>query len=324
LAFGVGDDTQFGQIARRLQLRPPETEFEHGVRRFGYFLIEVTLLLVVAIFAINVFFHRPVIESLLFSGYMGDGINDATALHAADVGISVDQAVDVAKEAADIVLWKHDLSVLADGVREGRRSFANTMKYVFMATSANFGNMFSMAGATLVLPFLPMLPVQILLNNLLYDVSELPIPADGVDPDDLMRPRRWDMGFVRNFMLVVGPISSVFDFVTFYVLLRVFAARETLFQTGWFVESIATQVLVIFVIRTRLHPLRSRPTPLLVWTSLGVVATAITLTFLPAAGHIGFVPLPAGFLPVLAALAASYLLAVEGAKRWFYRRFAPP
>jgi Mg2+-importing ATPase len=253
-------------------------------------------------------------------GYLGDGINDAPALHSADVGISVHSAVDAAREAASLIMLERDLAVLHDGVVEGRRTFANVMKYIMMGTSSNFGNMFSMAGATLFLPFLPMLPAQILLNNLLYDVSELPIPVDHVDAEDVARPRRWDMGFVKTFMLAIGPISSVFDFVTFYVLLRVFAADAALFHTGWFVESVATQVLVIFVIRTRWRPLRSRPAPLLVLTSLVVVAAAIALPFLPLAAPLGFVPLPVGFLPVLAGLAVLYLVTVEGAKRWFYRR----
>jgi Mg2+-importing ATPase len=257
-------------------------------------------------------------------GYLGDGINDAPPLHSADVGISVDGAVDVAREAATLIMLEPDLGVLHDGVMEGRRTFANVMKYIMMGTSSNFGNMFSMAGATLLLPFLPMLPVQILLNNLLYDLSELPIPADSVDPEEVARPRRWDMGFVRAFMLTIGPVSSVFDFITFYVLLRVFAAHAGLFHTGWFVESLATQVLVIFVIRTRGHPMRSRPAPLLVATSLAVVVAAIVLPFLPVAGRLGFVPLPPGFLPVLAVLAFLYLVAVEGLKRWFYRRMMPP
>ncbi|MDQ7858538.1 MAG: magnesium-translocating P-type ATPase [Armatimonadota bacterium] len=252
-------------------------------------------------------------------GYLGDGINDAPPLHSADVGISVSSAVDVAREAASLIMLESDLRVLHDGVMEGRRTFANVMKYIMMGTSSNFGNMFSMAGATLVLPFLPMLPVQILLNNLLYDISELPIPADSVDPEDVARPRRWDMGFVRSFMLTIGPISSVFDFATFYVLLRVFAAHEGLFHTGWFVESLVTQTLVIFVIRTRGHPLRSRPAPWLALTSVAVIALAVALPYLPVAGRLGFVPLPPTFLLILAALAALYLAAVETVKRRFYR-----
>jgi P-type Mg2+ transporter len=176
-----------------------------------------------------------------------------------------------------------------------------------------------MAGGTLVLPFLPMLPVQILVNNFLYDISEIPIPTDTVDAEFLERPRHWSMSTIRNFMLVVGPISSVFDFLTFWVMLRVFHAGEALFHTGWFVESLATQVLVIFVIRTRGNPLRSRPSPILIATSLAVVALATVLPFTGAGAWLGFVPLPAGFFAILAAMAGVYLIMVEGAKRWFYR-----
>jgi Mg2+-importing ATPase len=255
-------------------------------------------------------------------GYLGDGINDAPSLHSADVGLSVDSAVDVAKEAAALILLEHDLGVLHDGVLEGRRTFGNIMKYIMMGTSSNFGNMFSMAGASLVLPFLPMLPMQILLNNFLYDVSEIPIPLDSVDADYLSRPRHWDMHFIRNFMMIVGPVSSLFDFLTFFILLRVLHAGEALFHTGWFVESLATQVLVIFIIRTRGNPLRSRPSPVLAVTSLVVVAVAILLPVTPLGAHLGFVPPPPTFFPILAAMVVVYLVSVEGVKRWFYRRVA--
>ena len=255
-------------------------------------------------------------------GYLGDGINDAPSLHSADVGISVDSAVDVAKEAADMILLEHDLGVLHAGVLEGRRTFGNIMKYIMMGTSSNFGNMFSMAGASLFLPFLPMLPVQILLNNLLYDVSELPIPLDRVDDDYLSHPRHWDMKFIRNFMLIIGPVSSVFDFLTFYIMLTVFHAGETLFHTGWFIESMATQVLVIFIIRTRKNPFRSRPNPWLVACSLTVVMVAALLPFTPASEFLSFVAPPAFFFVILAAILIFYLLAVEGMKQWFFRRFA--
>ena len=253
-------------------------------------------------------------------GYLGDGINDAPSLHTADVGISVDGAVDVAKQAAAMILLEKDLMVLHKGILEGRRTFGNVMKYIMMATSSNFGNMFSMAAATLFLPFLPMLPLQILLNNLLYDVSEITLPLDNVDDEDLVRPKRWDMAFIRNFMLTIGPISSLFDFLTFYLLLRLFNAHEALFRTGWFVESIATQVLVIFVIRTRRNPLRSHPHRWLVATSLAVVLVAMLLPFTPLAPYLGFAPLPPVFFGLLAVLLALYLLMVEGAKQWFYRR----
>ena len=253
-------------------------------------------------------------------GYLGDGINDAPSLHTADVGISVEGAVDVAKQAAAMILLERDLMVLHQGILEGRRTFGNVMKYIMMATSSNFGNMFSMAAATLFLPFLPMLPMQILLNNLMYDVSEITLPMDNVDEEDLAQPRRWDMGFIRNFMLTIGPISSLFDFLTFYLLLNLFNAHEALFRTGWFVESIASQVFVIFVIRTRRNPLRSHPNRWLVLTSLGVVVTAMALPFTPLAHYLGFIPLPASFFGLLAALLFSYLVMVEGGKQWFYRR----
>ncbi|HET8715861.1 MAG TPA: cation transporting ATPase C-terminal domain-containing protein, partial [Holophagaceae bacterium] len=222
--------------------------------------------------------------------------------------------------SADMILLEQDLGVLRTGVREGRRTFGNIAKYIMMGTSSNFGNMASMAGASLFLPFLPMLPVQILLNNLLYDVSELAIPLDRVDEADLARPRHWDMGFIRAFMLVMGPISSVFDVLTFYLLLRVFRAGEALFHTGWFIESMATQVLVIFLIRTRGNPFRSRPAPWLAACSLAVVATAVLLPFTPAAPRLGFVAPPPVFFAALGGLLLAYLAAVEAVKRWFYRR----
>jgi len=252
-------------------------------------------------------------------GYLGDGINDAPSLHAADVGLSVDSAVDVAKEAADMILLDHDLHVLHDGVLEGRRTFGNIMKYIMMGTSSNFGNMFSMAGAALFLPFLPMLPTQILLNNVLYDLSEVPIPLDQVDPEELRQPRIMDMSFIRNFMLMIGPISSAFDFLTFYVMLSVLHADEKLFQTGWFVESLCTQVLVIFVIRTRGNPFKSRPHPVLIATSLGVALLGAILPFTPLGGYFGLVPPPARFYFILAGMALAYLVVVEIAKRAFYR-----
>jgi Mg2+-importing ATPase len=252
-------------------------------------------------------------------GYLGDGINDAPSLHSADVGLSVDSAVDVAKEAADMILLDQDLQVLHDGVLEGRRTFGNILKYIMMGTSSNFGNMFSMAGAALFLPFLPMLPTQILLNNILYDVSEVPIPLDQVDPEELRKPRVLDMNFIRNFMLVIGPISSAFDFLTFYILLTVLKANEAVFQTGWFVESLSTQVLVIFIIRTRGNPFKSRAHPVLVATSLTVMLIGAILPLTPLGSYFGFVPLPAEFYLILAAMAAAYLLVVELAKLGFYR-----
>ncbi len=255
-------------------------------------------------------------------GYMGDGINDAPSLHSADIGISVDSAVDVAKSAADMILLEQDLNVLHEGVMEGRRTFGNIMKYIMMGTSSNFGNMFSMAGATLFLPFLPMLPVQILLNNLLYDVSEIPIPLDSVDEEYLTQPRHWNMNFIRNFMLSVGPVSSIFDFLTFYLMLHVFHAGEKLFHTGWSIESMATQVLVIFIIRTRRNPFKSRPNLWLTLCSLSAVSLAVALPFTPLGRYFGFVPPPISFYAILTGLVFFYLFAVEGIKQWFFRHFA--
>jgi Mg2+-importing ATPase len=256
-------------------------------------------------------------------GFLGDGINDAPSLHTADVGISVDGAVDVAKDAADIILLDRDLEVVERGVQEGRRTFGNIMKYIMMGTSSNFGNMFSMAGASLILPFLPMLPIQILLNNLLYDLSEVPIPMDDVDDELLAQPRHWDIQFIRNFMLVLGSVSSVFDFLTFGLLLWGFKATEAMFQTGWFIESLATQVLVIFVIRTRRNPLRSRPNPILATTSLVVAAAGIVLPYTVIGRWFGFVPLPLTFLAALGAMVVCYLVLAEVVKRWFYRHYPP-
>lgn len=255
-------------------------------------------------------------------GFIGDGINDASALHSADVGISVDTAVDVAKEAADLILMEQDLGVLHQGVLEGRRTLGNIIKYILMGTSSNFGNMFSMAGASVFLPFLPMRPLQILVNNFLYDLSEIPIPTDRVEEEFVSRPRRWDMSFIRRFMLVIGPVSSAFDFLTFFVLRRVLHAPEALFQTGWFVESLATQALVIFVIRTRGNPLRNRPSPALALTSLAVVAAGVALPLSPLGPTLGFVSPPAIFYVALAAIVAVYLVAVQTVKSWFYRHHA--
>ncbi|MGZ5079092.1 MAG: magnesium-translocating P-type ATPase [Usitatibacter sp.] len=252
------------------------------------------------------------------TGFLGDGINDATALHSADVSLSVNNAVDVAKEAADLILLRRDLGVVHRGVLEGRRTFANIRKYLLMGTSSNFGNMFSMAGAAIFLPFLPMLPAQILLNNLLYDFSEIPIPLDHADAAETARPQKWDMVLVRDFMWTLGPVSSLFDFLTFYVLIALLQADEALFQTGWFIESLATQVLVIFVIRTRASPFASRPALTLVATSLAVVAIAVALPYTPAAAYLGFEPPPAHFFTVLAGLTLAYLALAELVKRRFY------
>jgi Mg2+-importing ATPase len=248
--------------------------------------------------------------------FLGDGVNDALALHAADVGISVDTATDVAKDAADVLLLRKDLGVLADGVTEGRRIFANTIKYVLMATSSNFGNMFSAAGASAFLPFLPMLPSQILLNNLIYDATQIAIPTDQVDPQQLARPAHWDLHQIRRFMLTFGPLSSLFDFLIFAMLLQVMHAGAAEFQTGWFVESLATQILVIFVIRTHKSPFwRSRPSPALIATALTGVSVAVLLPYTPLAAPLGFTPLPSIYLPIVATLVTAYLALVEVTKR---------
>ena len=253
-------------------------------------------------------------------GFMGDGINDAPSLHAADVGIAAPHAVDVAREAADMLLTERRLEVLHGGVLAGRRAFGNVTKYLLMGTSSNFGNMLSMAVASLLLPFLPMLPTQILLNNLLYDVSQLTIPTDRVDDAWLRKPHRSDVALVRRFMVFIGPISSLFDFLTFFVLLHVFRADEALFHTGWFVESLCTQTLVLFVIRTEERPWRSRPSGPLTASVLAVVAAGAILPATPLARLLGFVPLPATYFAFVALATIAYLALVEGAKRALLRR----
>jgi Mg2+-importing ATPase len=253
-------------------------------------------------------------------GFMGDGINDAPALHSADVGISVESAVDVAKEAADIVLLNRDLDVLYDGIIEGRKTFTNTMKYIFMATSANFGNMFSMAGASLFLPFLPLLPKQILLTNLLTDFPEMAIATDKVDDINIRSPQRWDLNFIRRFMLIFGLLSSIFDYLTFGVLLLVMHASEDVFQTGWFVESVISAILIVLVVRTRSSFMSNLPGKYLLATTLAVLIFILILPVTPIATWFGFVRLPPVFYLYMLVIIAAYLLAAETAKKWFYRK----
>lgn len=258
-------------------------------------------------------------------GFLGDGINDATAIHAADVGLSVEGGTDVARDAADIILLQPDLGVLADGVAEGRRTYANIMKYVRMGTSSNFGNMLSMALASLILPFLPLMPLQILINNLLYDLSEIGIPFDSADDCTLSRPQTWDIGSVLGFTLIMGPLSSLFDLGTFLMLSLVFKVDADVFRTAWFVESIATQILVIFVIRTSKPFWRSRPNGILAASSIGALAIALIIALTPLGHVVGFVPLPAAILAAIGAITVTYLAAAETLKpyalKWSPKNF---
>jgi Mg2+-importing ATPase len=255
-------------------------------------------------------------------GYMGDGINDAPSLHAADVGISVPSAVDVARDAADIILVEPGLSVLHRGILEGRKASGNAMKYLLMDTSSNFGNMLSMAAASIFLPFLPMLPTQILLNNFLYDLSQVTIPTDNVDDEYIRTPQKWDMTLIRNFMLFIGPISSIFDFLTFFVMLRVLHASQPEFHTGWFVESMATQTLVLLIIRTKGNPFKSRPSRPLLITTLIIVAVAVALPATPLGPPLGFTLLPGFFYAFLVGATLAYLGMVEVGKRLMISRKA--
>lgn len=252
-------------------------------------------------------------------GYLGDGINDGPALKAADVGISVDSGVDVAKEAADIVLLDKNFDVLLQGIMEGRRTYMNTLKYIFITTSANFGNMFSLAGVSLFIPYLPLLPKQVLLLNFLSDIPALFIASDKVDEEMLQQPKKWNIRLIRQFMFVFGAQSSVFDFLTFGALLLIFKVQESVFQTAWFVESVITEVLILLVIRTTRRAWRSRPSPWLLWAGAFVIALTLALPYLPFASLLGFVPLPPGLLAGMVGIAFGYALLSEYVKGRFFR-----
>lgn len=259
-------------------------------------------------------------------GYLGDGINDAPALRESDVGISVDTAVDVAKECADIVMLEKSLTVLVDVVAEGRRNSANIVKYVKMAASSNFGNVLTVLGASAFLSFLPMLPLQLLVQNLLYDVSQVAIAFDPVDPEDIARPRRWEAQGIGRFMLLLGPISSLFDLVTFGILFRLFegdtVAQHTLFQSGWFIEGLLSQTLIVYFLRTRKIPfVQSSPGGPLLTSTLIVMMAAVVLPFSFIGSAIGFVPLPPAYFLWLGGILVSYCLAVQVVKRWYLARF---
>jgi len=252
-------------------------------------------------------------------GYMGDGINDANALHAADVGISVNTAVDVAKEAADLVLLDKDLSVLIHGVQEGRKVFTNTIKYIFMAISANFGNMFSMAGASLLLPFLPLLPKQILLTNLLTDFPSMAIATDNIDEIDSIRPRQWNIAFITKFMIIFGILSSVFDYMTFAVLIKYFHSTESEFQTAWFLESVVSATLIVLVVRTRNVFYKSKPSKPLFLVTMLMVAFVLVLPLLPVASLMGFAAMPGKLYMAMLFIVLLYLISAEICKKYFFR-----
>ncbi|MCX5633782.1 MAG: magnesium-translocating P-type ATPase [Phycisphaerae bacterium] len=255
-------------------------------------------------------------------GYLGDGINDAPALKASDVGISVNNAVDIAKESADVILLKKSLMVLRDGVMEGRKTFGNILKYIKMGASSNFGNMFSMTGASLFLPFLPMLPIQILLNNFLYDLSQVAIPSDEVDKEYLLKARPWNVDYIRKFIFVIGPISSIFDFITFGVLWYIFHASPALFHTGWFLESLCTQTLVIHIIRTGKIPfIESKPSQFLLFTSIYIVTIGLVIPFTPLGGYFKFVAPPPLYFLALFVIVAAYLFTVQVVKKWFMNKY---
>jgi len=261
-------------------------------------------------------------------GYMGDGINDAPALKVADIGISVNNAVDIAKESADIILLEKSLNVLHDGIDEGRKVFGNITKYIKMGSSSNFGNMLSVTGATLFLPFLPMLPVQILLNNFLYDLSQVSLPADNVDKEYLTTPKPWNTDFIKKYIIFIGPISSIFDFATFAVMWFIFGGStltpqaQALFHTGWFLESLCSQTLVIYVIRTNKIPFfQSWPNKFLMLTTFSILALAFALPFTPLGSHFGFVAPPALYFWILASMIVVYLGLVQVIKSWLANRY---
>ncbi len=265
---------------------------------------------------------RALHENKHIVGYLGDGINDALALKTSDVGISVNNAVDIAKESADIILLKKSLMVLEDGVIEGRKTFGNIVKYIKMGSSSNFGNMFSMTGGSIFLPFLPMLPIQILLNNFLYDLSQIAIPNDGVDKEYTIKPRPWNVNYIKKFMIIIGPISSIYDFLTYGVMLFIFHASPQLFHTGWFIESLCTQTLVIHVIRTGKIPfLESRPSRFLILTSILIVTTGIAIPFSPLAKPFGFVAPPPLYFVILFFMVITYMLLVQVVKTWFIKKY---
>ncbi len=253
-------------------------------------------------------------------GYLGDGINDVSAMKAADISISVDSAVDVAKETADLVLLRKDLQILKEGIHEGRKTFTNTMKYIFITTSANFGNMFSMAGVSLLVPFLPLLPIQILLTNFLSDLPAIAIAGDRVDPETMLKPRKWNTGLIRNFMLIFGLESSLFDFLTFFALLYVVRASESVFQTGWFLVSVTTEILVLMIIRTHRSIFRSRPGKYMVYAAIFVIGTAVLLPYSPVGEPLGLVPLPLSTLGAMGVITLLYCFATEFTKIIFFKR----